>query len=158
MNKDEYARLRRGMSDDVRNLNSDSLGERSTGRAGKGKSKGKRARPVVGTRAKSPSPLDVKFALAWRAAGGPLLTAEYHFDQTRRWRADYAHLATRTLIELEGGVAYKSRHTSPKGFVADCEKYNAATAQGWAVFRLPTGFKQADVEAIVQYIRLRRPT
>jgi very-short-patch-repair endonuclease len=39
-------------------------------------------------------------------------------------------------VEVEGlswhGV---SRHTTPKGYRADLEKYNAATLQGWRVLR-----------------------
>lgn len=41
-------------------------------------------------------------------------------------------------VEIEGGTKGKSRHTSHAGFVADCEKYNAAARLGWRVFRLTT--------------------
>jgi very-short-patch-repair endonuclease len=150
MNEGEYKRLKRGMSADVRALNAGSAGGPATRRGGKAK------RPAVGTRKKrDQSPLDLKFWQMWRGAHGPPLTPEHRFHPVRKWSADYAHLASRTLIELEGGIAYKSRHTSPEGFVEDCRKYNAAAALGWAVFRLPTGFTVDDVELIVAYIRER---
>ncbi len=67
---------------------------------------------------------------------------EYPFAQPikRKWRADFA-LGVRhwcILVEVEGGVGGKSRHTSGQGFKNDCEKYNTATALGWRVLRFTT--------------------
>jgi hypothetical protein len=39
-------------------------------------------------------------------------------------------------VELDGGVWKNGRHNRAKGYIADCEKLNQATAQGWAIFRL----------------------
>lgn len=60
---------------------------------------------------------------------------EYRFDDKRRWRADYAWPDLRVLVEIEGGTWQGGRHTRPQGYENDCEKYNAATAGGWRVFR-----------------------
>lgn len=60
---------------------------------------------------------------------------EYRFHPTRRWRFDYAIPAHHIAIEVEGGVWTGGRHTSPKGFLGDMEKYNTATLMGWRVFR-----------------------
>jgi very-short-patch-repair endonuclease len=60
---------------------------------------------------------------------------EYKFHPTRRWRFDYAIPAHKIAIEVEGGVWSKGRHTRPKGFLGDIEKYNEATLLGWRVFR-----------------------
>ncbi len=49
--------------------------------------------------AKPPSRLERRFADLWRAAGGPKLEAEFRFHPQRRWRADFAHVPSRTLIE-----------------------------------------------------------
>jgi hypothetical protein len=35
------------------------------------------------------------------------------------WRADFAHLASRTLIEIEGGIYVSVRHNRGAGFAAD---------------------------------------
>ena len=40
------------------------------------------------------------------------------------------------MFELEGGTWTGGRHTRGTGFRDDCEKYNAAGAFGWRVFRL----------------------
>lgn len=60
---------------------------------------------------------------------------EYKFHPTRRWRFDYAIPKHKIALEVEGGVWTGGRHTSPKGFLGDIEKYNTATLMGWRVFR-----------------------
>jgi very-short-patch-repair endonuclease len=79
------------------------------------------------------SKLEHSFLRMW---SGPSLVREHRFDPKRRWRFDFAHIASRTAIEIEGGTWGKSRHTTGKGFEVDCEKYNAATMAGWRVIRL----------------------
>lgn len=60
---------------------------------------------------------------------------EYRFHPTRKWRFDYAIPEHKIALEIEGGVWTGGRHTSPKGFLNDVEKYNMATLMGWRVFR-----------------------
>lgn len=145
MNVEELARLIRSMSDDVRALNENLLAETRARPT---------SRPVTGTSAGPvPSPLALLFTGYWRAARGPELQEEYRFHPARKWRADYAHLPTKVLIELEGGIYFRSRHTSTAGFQEDARKYNAAVAGGWALFRLPSGFTREDVQQIIQYIQ-----
>ena len=67
---------------------------------------------------------------------------EYKFHSVRKWRADYAFPSIRLLVEIEGGAWIGGRHTSGSGFVADMEKYNAATLLGWSILR----FQPAEVE------------
>lgn len=102
------------------------------------------------------SPLEARFEKLWNALGGPIPEREYRFDVTRRWRADFALLRARVLVEIEGGVWRGGRHTSPRGFVADAEKYLAATLQGWSVIRL-TGeqLTPAILRSILDYVRTR---
>ena len=77
----------------------------------------------------------------------PLPITEYRFCEERGWKSDYVWLnpgwtqandAIRgVILEIEGGVFMKkSRHTSGKGFTADCEKYNEATLLGFKVLRV----------------------
>ena len=40
----------------------------------------------------------------WKDVKGPDLEREYRFDAKRRWRADFAHVGARVLIEIEGGI------------------------------------------------------
>lgn len=74
-------------------------------------------------------------AAAIQLAVGEPCVPEFRFHPTRRWRFDYAFPARRVAIEVEGGVWSYGRHNRPKGFINDMEKYNAATALGWRVFR-----------------------
>ncbi len=94
----------------------------------------------------SGSRLESKFALHWQAAGGPHLEREFRFDPNRRWRADFAHLPSRTLIEIEGGIFINGRHNRAAGFIADIEKYLEAALAGWTVIRL------ADVHITMPYV------
>ena len=60
---------------------------------------------------------------------------EYRFHPKRKWRFDYAFPAVKLALEVEGGVWTRGRHTRPKGFLNDVEKYNTATLLGWRVLR-----------------------
>ena len=60
---------------------------------------------------------------------------EYRFHPVRRWRFDFAFPEEKIAVEIEGGTFSKSRHTTGIGYEKDCEKYNAATLNGWKVFR-----------------------
>jgi hypothetical protein len=62
-------------------------------------------------------------------------TPEYRFDIDRKWRFDFAWPDLFIAAEVEGGTWQISRHTTPKGFEKDCEKYNTAAKLGWRVFR-----------------------
>lgn len=82
------------------------------------------------------SALEKTFLFKWKACQGPALDREFVFHPSRKWRFDFAHLASLTAIEIEGGIWTASRHTTGRGFSNDCEKYNEAALRGWTVFRL----------------------
>lgn len=64
---------------------------------------------------------------------------EFKFCERRKWAFDFAFPERMIAVEIEGGTAFgKSRHSRGKGFVNDCEKYNAATSLGWKVYRYTT--------------------
>lgn len=67
---------------------------------------------------------------------GFTITPEYRFDDKRRWRIDYAIVEKKIAIEVEGGAYTQGRHTRGAGFVADMEKYNELTRQGWRLIRI----------------------
>ncbi len=102
------------------------------------------------------SSLERRFSLAWHVAMGKPLVREHRFDAVRKWRFDFAHVETKTAIELEGGVWSGGAHNRGRGFLEDCEKYNAAALAGWTVFRLGTGQVRLEiVQAIAGFIEKR---
>lgn len=80
--------------------------------------------------------MERKFRLLWQSVKGPELEQELKFHPTRRWRADFAHHASQTLIEVEGGIHSYGRHNRASGFIKDAEKYLEANLLGWRVIRL----------------------
>lgn len=74
--------------------------------------------------------------LIWCNENALTLKEEYRFDREgRKYRADWAIEAIKTLIEYEGLNSDYSRHTTLKGYSADTSKYNQAMKQGWVVLR-----------------------
>ena len=101
----------------------------------------------------SPSKLESRFLFLWQLAKGPPLEREYRFHMERRWRADFAYLPGRVLIEIEGGVWINGRHNRAAGFNADLEKYLEAGLQGWHVFRLgPDQITMENVQRLARVI------
>jgi very-short-patch-repair endonuclease len=101
------------------------------------------------------SRLESKFLLLWRVAQGPPLEREVKFHASRRWRADFAHMQSRTLIEIEGGIFLPGggRHNRGGGYAKDAEKYLEAVLAGWTVIRLTAHQLEVDfIERIVAWI------
>ena len=100
------------------------------------------------------SRLEKRFETLWRALNGPELEREFRFHEKRRWRADFAHLPSRTLVEIEGGIYVHGRHNRAAGFAADLEKYLEAALAGWRVIRLgPRELTLSHVERLVDLVR-----
>lgn len=108
------------------------------------------------------STLERQFLNCWQECNGPDLERETLFDQEscaeasggRKWRADFVHRSTMTLIEIEGGAWSGGRHTRGKGFLEDATKYLRAWELGWNVIRLSSGqVNRQDVQRIVSRLR-----
>jgi len=91
-------------------------------------------------------------------ANGPELESEYRFHNKRKWRADFAHLPSRTLIEIEGGIWIQGRHNRAAGFIADLEKYLEAALDGWLVIRLADPQITHDaITRLIERLKEREP-
>lgn len=109
---------------------------------------------------------DGKFAIAraWKLVTNSEwpFEPEYRFDQTRRWRFDWARRSEKLAIEIDG-ASYKGkgRHQTPDGMAADNEKINAATLQWWRILRFTTHQVRQDpagcVETILQALTNTKP-
>jgi len=110
--------------------------------------------------AKSPakrSHLEVRWIREWKRQGGPELVEEFMFHPTRKWHADFAHLESKLLIEIEGG-AYGGRHTRGKGFVEDLDKYASAWLHGYTVLRIGAHqVKGYVIRAVIERLRNHSP-
>lgn len=61
------------------------------------------------------------------------LEREWRFDDTRKWKFDFAFPSQRLAVEVEGQY-----HRTYAGHKKDCEKFNEATRQGWRILRFPS--------------------
>lgn len=83
------------------------------------------------------STLEYQFELLWEELFPDIeLEAEYKFHHQRRFRLDYAHIQSRTGIEINGGRWQVSGHSSGRGLLRDYEKINLAILEGWVIFQL----------------------
>lgn len=81
----------------------------------------------------------------------PAPTTEYKFHPNRRWRADYAWVEHRVVLEVEGGVWTNGRHTRGAGFLKDVEKYNELAALGWRLLRTtPSGLHDLETISLIR--------
>ena len=65
----------------------------------------------------------------------PAPIQEFYFHETRKWRIDHAWADVKLAVEKEGGAWISGRHNRGKGFIADMEKYNMLTENGWHLLR-----------------------
>jgi hypothetical protein len=68
---------------------------------------------------------------------------EFRFHPKRKWRSDYRitnrlRNGSMILIEIDGAVYARGRHTRGKGFENDMRKINAAQSLGYYVWRFST--------------------
>jgi hypothetical protein len=77
-------------------------------------------------------------------------------EHGRKWSADFGIPKAKILFEIEGGL-YGGRHTSPTGYIEDCDKYNQAQMLGYKVFRFSyiphSPFNQLDYRYISYFYR-----
>lgn len=81
--------------------------------------------------------LEDKFDLMWKSQQPYQLVREFRFCLTRRWKFDFAHLATKVAVEIQGGgFKPKNYHGSGAGMEKDCEKFLDAAYLGWQVITI----------------------
>lgn len=68
-----------------------------------------------------------------RSHGLPLPDPEYRFAPPRRWRFDFAWIAQKVALEVQGGLFIQGRHSRGGALLKEHEKLNTAAALGWRV-------------------------
>jgi very-short-patch-repair endonuclease len=82
---------------------------------------------------------------------------EFPFALPRKFKADWAVVGERLLVEIEGGVFTRQAHGSITGIKRDMEKYNLAAINGWFVLRFrPDEIKRGEAEKIIREYRKAR--
>jgi hypothetical protein len=115
-----------------------------------------------------PSQEQILISIHLAELGLPPCVFEHHFHESRDWRFDVSIPGIYLGIEIEGGIhpfrnpkngeMIVGRHSRGAGYQEDLDKYNAATARGWRVFR----FSVEDVkfgrsrEVLADWIRFAR--
>lgn len=93
------------------------------------------------------SPLESTLLFHLRAEGLPEPKPQHRFDDSRRWRFDFAWPSAKLAVEVNGGEWNQGRHNRAGGMRGDYEKLNAATIQGWRVLQF-TGSQVTDGSAV----------
>lgn len=97
--------------------------------------------------------MDIVFLKTLKAMTGFVFTEEHKFHEKRRWRFDFAHIESKTAIEIEGGAFTNGRHTRGKGFINDMEKYNEAVLLGWVVLRFtPSQMQESKTFELIKKV------
>lgn len=79
--------------------------------------------------------------------------AEFKFHPVRRWRSDFALPSAKILIEIDGGVWSRGRHTRGAGFIEDQIKHNSAAIMGYFVLRfVPSDVLTGHLLKVVQSV------
>lgn len=88
-------------------------------------------------------------------AGPPLdsFEVQYRYVPGRRFTADFAYPDHHLLVEIQGGVFTGQAHGSVKGVLADLERLNLATVNGWKVLRfLPSATDDDEIAETLDMI------
>lgn len=75
------------------------------------------------------SPLEVLFLQRWTDANGPLLEEEVELVPEKKYRCDFVHMPSQTVIEIQGFTDHASR----KGFERDAVKFLELYLLGYTV-------------------------
>ena len=96
-----------------------------------------------------------KFEHVWNTDGidGPM-TKEFAFDNSRKWRFDFAWPTVKVAVEIDGfGYGHQAQQNIAKGH----EKQNAAVLQGWKILRYSSrqlGSKAGVAQAVEEVSRV----
>ena len=82
-----------------------------------------------------PPPYFSAVRLGCGAAGIIVPVPELRFAPPRRWRFDFGWPLERVALEVDGGIWSRGRHARGSGLLKEHEKFNAAAARGWRIFR-----------------------
>lgn len=74
---------------------------------------------------------------------------QYKWHPKRRFRADFAFVEKRVLVEIMGTRSIKSAHTTVTGYHSDCLRMAEAVILGWRILYFDSVFKENWNEAVI---------
>lgn len=77
------------------------------------------------------------FEAMLRAGGLGWFETEHRFHPVRQWELDYAWVAQKVTVEIDGGAFIYGRHNRGEGFIEDMRKQREAVKLGWKLLRYP---------------------
>lgn len=86
------------------------------------------------------------------AHGLPEPEPEFKFHPRRKWRWDFAWIAEKVALEIQGALWTQGRHSRGTGYLADNEKANAGVILGWRLLRV----SPAEIKSGAVFPLLRR--
>lgn len=95
------------------------------------------------------------FDFQCRAFQLPVYHRQFRFAREigREWRADFAFLEAKLLVEIDGGIWTRGAHGHPLDITRNMEKRNDATLLGWWLVSFPTHeIKSGEPIAFVQRV------
>ncbi len=104
----------------------------------------------------------LKLWLVFTEGRWPAPVRQFRFCKTRRFRMDFAWLAEKVAVEIDGGVFQKQAtgHRSIKGIADSMERQNIAVLDGWAMLRFHArdleDRPEKTVRMVMDLIRSRR--
>ena len=102
-------------------------------------------------------PIGLRYIEKQLALAGFVVVTEFEFAKPRKYRADVSiNVITpkglqKILIEYEGLMSKKARHTTPTGYTNDCDKYNLATSLGYKVYRY-TALNYKNIHELIKQL------
>ncbi len=84
----------------------------------------------------------------------PPMTEQFYYAKPRRFRADFAFVEQRLLVEIEGGVYTGEGHGGDySGMVNDLRRSRHASAHGWRVFRISRPCLEKEPVQVFELLR-----
>lgn len=103
------------------------------------------------------SKLEIEFENLWLELYPKIdLISEFKPIPKRRFRADYAHIPSKVLIEIQGATWTKGGHSSGGGIERDYIKGNLSILHGYVTFQLSSQMITKEwLDVIVETIKSR---
>lgn len=100
---------------------------------------------------------ELEFAQLWVSYyPGIDLVTQHRYNPKRKFTLDFAHLPSKTAVEVNGAIWSKGGHNTGRGLLRDYRKALDAATLGWLVLPIaPDDFSPETLAKIAAVIQLR---